>query len=284
MFSTPLICCSSGVATVRDTVSAEAPGYCVVICTVGGTISGYCEMGRMASAPSPISVRKTLSTVAKIGLSMKVWVMLWSLMRLEVHLSPAGRGGRSACPSLLTSYSALPVGAGVEFDGAVLRRDLAAGNRAHQAVDDDAVARFETGLDHAQAAAQLAGGHDLRLHRSVSGNRHHQPLRLVGHDRGIRQEIHGRGRRDRYPQPRELARRQEQVGVRHSGARVNGAAGAIERIVDEVERALARKLALVGKGDQHLVGERARVARALAREGEKVGFAHVEIEIERIEG
>jgi hypothetical protein len=74
MFSTPLISCSSGVATVRDTVSAEAPGYCVVICTVGGTISGYCEMGRMASAPSPISVRKTLSTVAKIGLSMKLWV------------------------------------------------------------------------------------------------------------------------------------------------------------------------------------------------------------------
>ena len=27
MFSTPLISCSSGVATVRATVSAEAPGY-----------------------------------------------------------------------------------------------------------------------------------------------------------------------------------------------------------------------------------------------------------------
>ena len=26
MFSTPLICCSSGVATVRATVSADAPG------------------------------------------------------------------------------------------------------------------------------------------------------------------------------------------------------------------------------------------------------------------
>src|SRR6185437_14545666 len=113
MFSTPLICCSSGVATVRDTVSAEAPGYCVVICTVGGTISGYCEMGR-----------KTLSTVAKIGLSMKVWVT-----------------ARSCVQPVLSalSFSALPVGAGIEMDGAFLRRDLVAGYGAHQAVDDDAV-------------------------------------------------------------------------------------------------------------------------------------------------
>src|SRR6267142_4714687 len=71
MFSTPLICCSSGVATVRDTVSADAPGYTVVICTVGGTISGYCATGRIASAPKPSSVTKALSTVAKRGRSIK---------------------------------------------------------------------------------------------------------------------------------------------------------------------------------------------------------------------
>ena len=46
----------------------------VVICTVGGTISGYCATGRMTSAPSPIRVTKTLSTVAKIGRSMKMCV------------------------------------------------------------------------------------------------------------------------------------------------------------------------------------------------------------------
>src|SRR5215831_6934198 len=136
MFSTPLISCSSDVATVRDTVSAEAPGYCVVICTVGGTISGYWEIGRMASAPSPISVRKTLRTVAKIGLSMKLWVT-----------------ARSCFFSLVVMRSALPVGAGVEVNGAVLRRDLAAGNGAHQSVDDNAVAWLEARLDHPQPAA-----------------------------------------------------------------------------------------------------------------------------------
>src|ERR1700749_2721311 len=126
MFSTPLISCSSGVATVRDTVSAEAPGYCVVICTVVGTSAGYCEIGRMASAPSPISVRKTLSTVAKIGLSMKLWVTARSCFSL-------------CCQAFLSALlpSALATGAGVVMDGAVLGRDLGAGNRAHQAVDDN---------------------------------------------------------------------------------------------------------------------------------------------------
>src|SRR5215470_11050355 len=71
MFSTPLISCSSRVAIVRATVSAEAPGYDVVIFTVGGTISGYCATGRIASAPRPSNVTKMLSTVAKRGRSIK---------------------------------------------------------------------------------------------------------------------------------------------------------------------------------------------------------------------
>src|SRR5215472_633372 len=71
MFSTPLISCSSGVETVRATVSADAPGYDAVIFTVGGTISGYCATGRIASAPRPSNVTKMLSTVAKRGRSIK---------------------------------------------------------------------------------------------------------------------------------------------------------------------------------------------------------------------
>src|SRR6516162_1136434 len=39
--------------------------------TVGGTISGYCATGRIASAPRPSNVTKVLSTVAKRGRSMK---------------------------------------------------------------------------------------------------------------------------------------------------------------------------------------------------------------------
>src|ERR1700744_125289 len=267
MFSTPLISCSSGVATVRDTVSAEAPGKCVVICTVGGTISGYCEIGRMASAPSPMSVRKTLSTVAKIGLSMKLWVTARSCFSF-------------CCQAFL---SALAIGAGVVMDGAVLRRDLGAGNRAQQAVDDNPVGGLEAGLDHPQPTAKLARGYDLRLYGRVGGNRHHQVLRLVEHDRGIRQQIDRRRRRDRDVQPGELPLRQERVRIGHGGPRMNGPARPIERIVDEVERAWTGKTVLVAEADQNLVGEGAADTSALARKRQEIGFAHVEVEIERVE-
>src|SRR2546430_8906832 len=96
MFSTPLICCSSGVATVRDTVSADAPGYTVVICTVGGTISGYCATGRIASAPSPRSVTKALNTVAKRGRSIKKCVR-----RSEGHTSELQSQSNLVCRLLL---------------------------------------------------------------------------------------------------------------------------------------------------------------------------------------
>ena len=45
MFSTPLICCSSGATTVAATTSALAPGYCPVTLMTGGAISGYCATG-----------------------------------------------------------------------------------------------------------------------------------------------------------------------------------------------------------------------------------------------
>ena len=52
-FSTPLICCSSGVITVSAIVLGEAPGYWPLTTTVGGTISGYSLMGRIGMASRP---------------------------------------------------------------------------------------------------------------------------------------------------------------------------------------------------------------------------------------
>jgi hypothetical protein len=45
MFSTPLISCSSGVATVAATVLASAPGYWARTTILGGAISGYWATG-----------------------------------------------------------------------------------------------------------------------------------------------------------------------------------------------------------------------------------------------
>src|SRR5262249_61628199 len=53
MFSTPLICCSIGVATVEATTSALAPGYWPDTVMIGGAVSGYCATGRGAKAPPP---------------------------------------------------------------------------------------------------------------------------------------------------------------------------------------------------------------------------------------
>ena len=43
MSSTPLISCSSGVATVSASVSADAPGKVAWTVIVGGAMSGYCD-------------------------------------------------------------------------------------------------------------------------------------------------------------------------------------------------------------------------------------------------
>src|SRR5215510_9694518 len=71
MCSTPLISCSSGVATVADTTSAFAPGYDVLTTIVGGTTSGYCATGSVPYEIAPTITITIDRTVAKIGRSMK---------------------------------------------------------------------------------------------------------------------------------------------------------------------------------------------------------------------
>src|SRR3954453_19005928 len=71
MFSTPLTCCSIGSATVSTIVRAEAPGYRVVTCTVGGVTSGHCATGSENSATPPITSIRIARTLARTGRSMK---------------------------------------------------------------------------------------------------------------------------------------------------------------------------------------------------------------------
>src|SRR5450830_2030116 len=71
MFSTPLICSSSGAATVSAITFGLAPGYCARTTTDGGTTSGYSEMGKPKIDNSPATNMMIDKTAAKIGLSMK---------------------------------------------------------------------------------------------------------------------------------------------------------------------------------------------------------------------
>src|SRR5688572_2933609 len=71
MFSTPLTCCSIGVATVCSTTSALAPGYVACTTTCGGVICGNIAIGRNGIATAPATTMTMASTDAKIGRSMK---------------------------------------------------------------------------------------------------------------------------------------------------------------------------------------------------------------------
>src|SRR5215469_16559427 len=115
-FSTPLICCSSGVMTVSAMVLGEAPGYWPLTTTVGGTISGYSLMGRLGIASRPATVMRMASTVAKIGLSIK---------KEEMFIARAllGGGSRGRCGCSRVTH------------GDHLRVDRYAGMHALRAVD-----------------------------------------------------------------------------------------------------------------------------------------------------
>src|SRR6185295_14789939 len=71
MLSTPLICCSIGVATDCSTVCASAPTYVVCTCTSGGAIAGNCETGRLTIVMAPTMTVRIEMTIATIGRLMK---------------------------------------------------------------------------------------------------------------------------------------------------------------------------------------------------------------------
>src|SRR5690606_40589961 len=70
MFSTPFTASSMGVATERATASALAPGYDAVTTTVGGAISGNCEMGKVSAEIAPSKINKMEMTVDNTGRSI----------------------------------------------------------------------------------------------------------------------------------------------------------------------------------------------------------------------
>src|ERR1700736_1393108 len=80
MSSTPLTCCSIGSATVSITVLAEARGYRVVTCTVGGTTSGYCATASRNRHTPPIRTIRIAMTLERTGRSMKNFEIMADLL------------------------------------------------------------------------------------------------------------------------------------------------------------------------------------------------------------
>ena len=137
MPSMPLICSSSGAATVSAMTFGLAPGYWARTTTDGGTTSGYSEIGSLKIDSRPATKMMIDRTAAKIGRSMK--------NREKFMVVP--------CYFLAVSGGDFQVGR--RLVGAIhrhqLRRDRRARMHALQAVDDDFLARLEALAHHAQA-------------------------------------------------------------------------------------------------------------------------------------
>src|SRR5215471_5718858 len=71
MLSTPLICCSMGVATACSIVSESAPTYRAKTWISGGAMLGNCETGRLTITAAPTMTVIMAITIATIGRLMK---------------------------------------------------------------------------------------------------------------------------------------------------------------------------------------------------------------------
>ena len=127
------------------------------------------------------------------------------------------------------------------------------------------------------APVSTSFGHD----RAVGGDGHHHLARLVGHDGGRRhQQRRGRSlvaSRSRANWPG----RDGEVRIGDGGAGVDRAAAAVERVVDEIERAVTVEMPIAIQADGDVVGSRRAMMGPPV--SEVVRLAHVEIEIDRIE-
>src|ERR1700704_673779 len=182
MFSTPLICCSSGVTTVAATTSALAPGYWPVMLTTGGAISGYCAIGSRPKETTPRMTKTRDTTPAKIGRSMK---------KREMRM---GRSGASVGRGLGNCGERRGVGTAGRF----LRRHLDARTRPHQAVDDDAVVGAKAAVAHGQPTPTLPNRPVFRPRHVLAVDHEHELAHLLGTDGHVRHEQRLLGSRDRH--------------------------------------------------------------------------------------
>src|SRR5437773_1767078 len=107
-FSTPLICCSRGVATDASTSVALAPMNVVVTWIIGGTISGYWATGspRIATTPSStVMIDKTIATIGRFTKNRAITLRgdRGGAGRLSIVDRPRLRPHRHAVPDRLES-------------------------------------------------------------------------------------------------------------------------------------------------------------------------------------
>src|ERR1700730_8839297 len=112
ILSTPLICCSIGVATDCSTVSASEPGSVADTTISGGVIFGNRDTGIKASETTPTTMEISDITIARIGRRIKkadILTRLWRRRapRYRLHELAITNSLHSFNDNLIPSFEAL---------------------------------------------------------------------------------------------------------------------------------------------------------------------------------
>src|SRR6266446_4765088 len=208
MFSTPLICCSSGATTVSATTSALAPGNWPLTLTTGGAISGYWATGSRPTDTAPTMTKTIETTAAKIGRSMKKWERrICGSRSIGVDL----QGGRRCCGG-----------------ARLLWGNLCAWPRPHEAVDDDVVVGPQALRDDAQAIDDRPERDVFRPGDVLGVDHQHELAHLLSPDGGVGHKQLILGRCSRHPNTGKHAGRELSPQIGEHGADTDGAGRAID--------------------------------------------------------
>ena len=230
MFSTPLICSSIGVTTVAATTSALAPGYWPVTLMIGGAISGYCATGSRENDTPPRITKTIETTAAKIGRSMKKCEMRISGAFHPLWLRSAGFGfGAGAWPAAARSAA----------------RDLPPGRARIRPLTMTRSVGARPSLMTRKPAVELAERDVFLPHHAAVIDDQHVFARLLGADRGIGNQQRRIRWRAGHADAAEHAGREDAVGIGEHGAAADGARGAVDDVVDEIDLAGVHEIVLV---------------------------------------
>ena len=144
-----------------------------------------------------------------------------------------------------------------------VRRDGSTRTDSLHTAHDDPLAAIHSRADDAQAVDQAAGRHGAKRDDVLVIDDVHDAVGLVGADRLIGHEHRAwLGLADQ-PEPDELARNQQAIGIVQHRTAADRASERVDAVVHEVHGAFVPEIRFVGERDAHGIGHVAR-ARAAA--------------------
>src|SRR5712691_11585716 len=231
MLSTPLICCSIGVATDCSSVNASAPTYVAHSWTCGGAMLGNCAIGSCTSAAVPTITMRIAMTMATTGRLTKNFAIVRCLLSA---LGPTG-------------------GAGCRLRGGGLRRGRL---RIHRhpgfhflhSFNDDPLARLEPLRDDPPVPDLLANFHRADVYFIIGPYHHHLIAALQLLDRLLRHKQRPLPGLGRNPDLGVLTGTQNVLGIGKQTLHGNGAGPQVDLAIGEAKRAPLGIHAAIGEG------------------------------------